>query len=186
VTATDNDEILAIELARRSGDLDVHVVIDDARSFELGRQFALCLAPMQTIQLLGGVRGRAQFFRCVRRHLLPGGLLAAAIAQTLDLYDITDEATAPVPDICELDGVVYSSQPTAVRVDANGFTLERRREVVGTDGERSVTQDAIRLDGVGTGQLEREAEAAGLRVVAVESIPATCDYAGSEVVILGA
>jgi SAM-dependent methyltransferase len=185
VTAIDNDETLARELARRAGDLDVHVVIDDARTFELDQQFALCLVPMQTIQLLSGVQGRAQFLRSANRHLLRGGLLAVAIAQTLDLYDITNEAMAPMPDICEVDGVVYSSQPTAVRVDANGFTLERRREVVGSDGERSVTGDVIRLDGVRTAELEREGEAAGFRPVAVESILPTRDYAGSEVVILG-
>ncbi len=185
VTAIDNDETLAGELARRASDLDVDVVIDDARSFELDQRFALCLVPMQTIQLLGGIEGRAQFFRSAHRHLLRGGLLAVAIAQTLDLYDIANESMAPMPDICEVDGVVYSSQPTAVRVDANGFTLERRREVVGGDGERSVTQDVIRLDGVGAAELEREGEAAGFRAVAVESILPTRDYAGSEVVILG-
>jgi SAM-dependent methyltransferase len=185
VTAIDNDEALAGELARRAGDLDVHVVIADARTFELDQRFALCLVPMQTVQLLGGAEARAQFLRSAHRHLLRGGLLAVAIAQTLDLYDIANEAMAPMPDICEVDGVVYSSQPTAVRVDANGFTLERRREVVDSDGQRSVTRDVIRLDGVRTAELEREGELAGFRAVAVESILPTRDYAGSEVVILG-
>jgi SAM-dependent methyltransferase len=185
VTAIDDDEVLAGELERRAGDLDVQVVIDDARTFELDQRFALCLMPMQTIQLLGGVEGRAEFLRSARRHLIRGGLLAIAIAQTLDLYDIASEAVAPIPDICELDGIVYSSQPTAVRADALGFTLERRREVVRPDGEHSVTRDVIRLDGVGMAELEREGEAAGFRALAVESISATRDYAGSEVVMFG-
>ncbi len=107
-----------------------------------------------------------------------------AIAQTLDLYDVADEPFAPLPDIRELDGVIYSSQPTAVRADAGGFVLERRREVVATDGERSTSRDVIRLDLLTADQLGREGAAVGLRLVGVETIPATRDYAGSEVVML--
>jgi SAM-dependent methyltransferase len=185
VTALDNDPVLADELARRATDLDVTVVVDDARTFELGQRFALCLMPMQTIQLLGGVEGRAQFLRQARRHLLGGSSLAVAIAQTLDLYDVVDEPLAPLPDICELDGVVYSSQPTAVRVDSDGFVLERRRDVVASDGERTTALDVIRLDLLTADQLGREATAVGFRPAGVQSIPATRDYAGSEVVMLG-
>lgn len=184
VIALDSDPILTDELVRRAGDLDVRVVVDDARTFQLDQRFALCLMPMQTIQLLGGVEGRAQFLRRARACLCRGGLLAVAIAQTLDLYDVADEPLAPLPDIRELDGVIYSSQPTAVRVDAGGFVLERRRDVVATDGECSTTRDVIRLDLLTADELGREGAAAGLNLVGVESIPATRDYAGSEVVML--
>ncbi len=85
---------------------------------------------MQTIQLLGGAEGRGRFLRCARAHLEPGGVLAIAIAETLELYEVIDGSVSPLPDICERDGVVYSSQPTAVRADRDGFVLERRRETV--------------------------------------------------------
>ena len=62
----------------------------------------------------------------------------------------------------EHDGVVYSSQPIAVRADRGGFVLERRRETVSPAGVRTVEQDLIRLDGVNVEDLEREGSAAGL------------------------
>jgi SAM-dependent methyltransferase len=184
VTALDRDEELLSELADRARELDVETVLADARSFELGRRFSLCLVPMQTIQLLPGAEGRRDFLRCAQRHLEDDAVLAIAISESLESYEILDGAPGPFPDICELDGVVYSSQPTAVRIGADGFVLERRREKVTATGERTVEHNAIRLDRVTSAQLEREARAAGLRPVGRAEIPETSDYVGSSVVIL--
>ena len=54
VTALDRDQELLAELARRAGDLKVRTVLADARDFELAERFAVCVVPMQTVQLLGG------------------------------------------------------------------------------------------------------------------------------------
>ncbi len=54
VTALDRDPVLLAELERRSQGLTVTTALGDARDFSLGRRFALCVVPMQTIQLLGG------------------------------------------------------------------------------------------------------------------------------------
>ncbi len=186
VTALDSDAELLAELGRRADGLELDTVLADGRDFELGRSFALCLVPMQTIQLLGGREGRIAFLRCARRHLSRAGLLAIAIAEALELYEVFDGSPAPLPDVCELDGVVYCSQPTAVRADGEGFVLERRRETVTAQGQRSVTQDLIRLDRLTPEQLEREAGTAGLRCAGRASIPATLDYVGSSVVMLRA
>jgi SAM-dependent methyltransferase len=186
VTALDVDSELLDELARRATDLPLETVHADARSFDLGRTFALCLVPMQTIQLLGGPDGRLAFLRCAHRHLEPGGALAIAIAETLDLYEVSDGIPAPLPDICERDGVVYSSQPTAVRAVGPQFVLERRRETVRTDGERIVEENVIALDRVSPGELEREAAQAGLDPAGQARIDATAEYVGSSVVILSA
>ena len=70
---------------------------------------------------------------------------------------------APLPDIRELDGVVYSSQPTAVRADGDGFVLERRRETVAVAGERTVERDLIRLDRLTGRGLEREGRGRRIR-----------------------
>jgi SAM-dependent methyltransferase len=186
VTALDRDPVLLAELARRADGLGVATVVADARDFDLGRRFALCVVPMQTIQLLGGTDGRAAFLRCARAHLADGGLLAIAISEALDLYEVTDGTPAPLPDMREIDGVVYASHPTAVRADPEGFVLERRRETISAAGERTVELDHVRLDRLTSSQLEREAGAAGLTPDGRAVIPATDDYVGSSVVMLRA
>ncbi len=202
VTALDRDPELIETLRSRAGGLGlgrkaeivhpssqaaaVSTVVADARDFALQERYALCIVPMQTIQILGGRDGRARFLRCAARHLVPGGVLAMAIAETLDLFDVADDGPAPLPDICEQDGVVYSSQPIAVRADRDGFVLERRRETVAVAGERTVEQDLIRLDRLAASDLVREGATAGFRAAGQSRIPETSDYVGSDVVILRA
>jgi SAM-dependent methyltransferase len=195
VTALDRDPELLDALADRASGRTVQIrdaspqalvttVVADARDFDLGERFLLAIVPMQTIQLLGGPEGRAEFLACARRHLLPGGALAIALAEALDLYDVTDGVPSPLPDIRELDGVVYSSLPVAVRADSDGFVLERLRETVTVAGERTVERDLIRLDRLTAQGLEREGRAAGFRRVQRARVRETEDYVGSEVVIL--
>jgi SAM-dependent methyltransferase len=197
VTALDRDPSLIAALKERLGRnsriervssrAPVTTVVADAREFDLGEaRFPLVIVPMQTIQLLGGVEGRVQFLHCARRHLTPGGALAVAIAEVLDLYEVVDGMPMPLPDVREEDGVVYSSQPTAVRADHDGFVLERRRETVGLSGELTVEDNVIRLDRLTVRGLEREGEAVGFTPGGREHVPATDDYSGSEVVILRA
>ncbi|HTU86844.1 MAG TPA: class I SAM-dependent methyltransferase [Solirubrobacteraceae bacterium] len=194
VTALDRDpELLAALEERRLGDNsriagDIsHTVVADARDFDLGdRRFPLVIVPMQTIQLLGGPDGRAGFLRCAHNHLRPGGILAAAIAEVLELYEVVDGFEMPLPDVREYDGVVYSSQPVAVRAEHGGFVLERRRETVAPKGERTVEENLIRLDGLTGRGLEREGRAAGYTPAGRAIVPATADYSGSEVVMLRA
>ena len=186
VTALDRDAALMAELRRRAGGLQVQTVIADAREFDLQQRFALCLVPMQTIQLLGGAAGRARFLRRARAHLLAGGLLAVALAEELETYDDELGGLGALPDMCERDGVFYCSRPTAIRADRAGFVLERRRETVTNDGHRSVQDDLVRLDRLTPLELEREALAAGLRPAGRTTVPQTRDYAASAVVMLGA
>jgi SAM-dependent methyltransferase len=185
VTALDNDPLLLAELEARAVGLPVRAVIADARSVALAKRFALCLVPMQTVQLLGGTARRAEFLASVRSHLRTGAVLAIALADSLELFEV-DGGPEPLPDICERDGVLYASHPTAVRGDHDGYVLERRRETVTADGRRSVEHDAIRLDRLTAAELEREGVAAGMAVLPRRSIPATRDYVGSTVVMLGA
>jgi SAM-dependent methyltransferase len=186
VTALDRDQALLEELVRRADGLEVETVHADARSFELGRRFPLCIVPMQTIQLLGGHKGRTAFLSCAARHLAVGGVLAATISSPLEPYEVLDGAYAPLPDVRELDGVVYASQPVAVRVDGHGYVLERRREIVTAAGAHSVQSDAVRLDRLSPSELEREARAIGFTPAGRSEVAATADYVGSEVVILRA
>jgi SAM-dependent methyltransferase len=187
VMAIDVDDELLEQLRERAGDLEVTTLVADARAFWLGATFALIIVPMQTIQLLGGADGRAAFLECAAFHLESPGVLAIAIADELELFDVTSGTMpGPMPDLVEHDGVVYSSRPVAVRADGDGFILERRRETVTTDGQLSTEQDLIRLDLVDADTVEREAEAAGLRPASRLQIAPTEEYVGSTVVMLRA
>lgn len=184
VTALDQDLALLAELERRADGLELSAVLADAREFELGRTFPLCIVPMQTIQLLGGRDGRLAFLGCARRHLAPDGVLVIALSDELDLYDTSAGDGIPLADICERDGVVYSSLPTAVRMDVDGFLLERRRETVTRAGERTVHDEVIRLDHLRADELEHEAGSLAMRPVGRRNVAPTHEYAGSVVVIL--
>jgi SAM-dependent methyltransferase len=186
VTALDRDPELLAELAHRAAELQVETVLGDAREFELPERFAVCLVPMQTIQLLGGAGGRARFLERAKQHLIEGGVVAIAISEVLELFDVQSGGGGPLPDIGEFDGIVYASHPTAVRAERYGYVLERRRETVAVDGTRSVARDLIHLDRVSSAELEREAAAWGLHPVQKRTVPPTEDHVGSEVVILGA
>lgn len=186
LTALDRDPELLAELIHRAGELEIETASADARQFELRRLFALCIVPMQTIQLLGGSEGRTEFLRSAKRHLQAGGVIAIAISEALDLFEVSEGAIPPLPDVCELDGVLYASHPTAVRADRDGFVLERRRESVSPEGARAVAQDLIRLDRVSCEELEQEAAGLGLVALQTRTIPPTDDHVGSEVVVLRA
>jgi SAM-dependent methyltransferase len=167
--------------AETGAEVDVETHVADARDFDLGLRFALVVAPMQTVQLLGGPAGRARMLRCVAAHLAPGGRFAAALTGELEDYDA---ALAPVPDIREVAGVVYASRPVAIRDDGDGFILERVREKVTADGRHEAAEDRVRLDHVAPATLEAEGRAAGLGVEPRLAVPETDDHVGSQVVVL--
>lgn len=185
VAALDHDPVLVAELARRTDGLAVTAIRGDARAFHLDERFGLVVVPMQTIQLLGGEPGRRRFLHSAVRHLRTGGLLAVAITEVLEPFSLDDGYPPPMPDIRELDGIVYSSQPTAVREDRRGFVLERLREMVPPNGIRRAERDLIRLDRVTAPQLEREAQTAGLPAQGCVAVPETEEHVGSVVVKLG-
>jgi hypothetical protein len=88
--------------------------------------------------------------------------------------------------VCEREGTLYFSHPVGVYAEAQGYVLERRRERVSGSGERTVECDRVLLDHLEPLELEREGAALGLLADGRARIPATADYAGSEVVMLRA
>lgn len=188
VVALDREPELLEELARRAGGLPVETVCADARDFSLpGRGFALVIVPMQTIQLLGGASAHSEFFRSARAHLAPGGLVAVAIAAAEDFeeFEWQEGNPGPLPDIAEVAGCAYFSQPTAVRRVDGIFVLERHREIVAPDGSRSGSDDHIELDIVTVTDLQQAAATAGLRSQQLRRVEPTDEHIGSEVVIFG-
>jgi hypothetical protein len=149
----------------------------------LGRRFALMIVPMQTAQHLGGHHGRSRFLASARAHLAPGGLLAIALADALEGFD-AEHTEPPLPDMLEIDGVIYASRPVAVRDLGDRVAIERIRETVDRDGRRTAAGNVVVLDRVDPAELAREAAATGLRALEPRHIPATDEYVGSTVVML--
>ncbi|MGZ8633847.1 MAG: class I SAM-dependent methyltransferase [Solirubrobacteraceae bacterium] len=183
VVALDRSAELLEALRERGAGLAITTVAADARDFAIDRRFPIVVVPMQTLQLLGGADGRARFLARVREHLAPGGLLAVALADALEAFD-ADHDHPPVPDLREVDGVVYASRPMGIRDLGDRAAIERVREVVARDGTRTVSDDVIELDRVDADELAAEAGAFGLCAQAPRRIPATLEYVGSTVVML--
>jgi len=181
VVGLDQDAELLAALRERAAGLPVQTVRADARDFSLGRTFPVILAPMQTVQLLGGPEGRAAFLRCAREHLEPGGLLAIALADALEGFDEAT-ATPPLPDVLERDGIVYFTQPVAVKDEGARVAIHRVREVVDRDGGRTSGRDIVRLDRVDAGTVEAEADA--FAALPRRAIAPSDEYVGSVVVML--
>jgi SAM-dependent methyltransferase len=188
VVALDVDPVLLGALRERADAAGhpVETACADARDFRLGRRdFGLVLAPMQTIQLLGGPDGRAGLLRSAALHLAPGGLLACALADALEGFD-AEHTEPPLPDVLEQDGWLFASQPVAVRPDADGTTIERIRQTVSPQGTRTAEGDVIRLDELDGDTLEAEGVALGLHAAGRRFVEMTDEHVGSEVVLLRA
>jgi SAM-dependent methyltransferase len=178
VHALDSDAELLTALRTRAP--GVATIEADALTFELDESFALILAPMQLVHILGGPAQRLAMLERVRRHLLPGGRFASAL---MDPYEALAEGSSPPhPDMIERDGWVFSSQPVEVREEAGGIVVERHRQAVAPDGTLEEEVATVEIDVLNVDEFEREAREAGLGPVARHTIPATPDHIGSVVV----
>ena len=183
VVALDTEAALLAALAHRARGMAVQTVVADARRFALRRRFALIVLPMQTLQLLGGSRGRAAFLRCAHTHLSPGGLVAAAVADAMDCFDDEHDAPPP-PEARNVAGVWYTSQLLAVVDDGGRAAIHRRREVIAAGGRRQAEELVVHLDRVSADQLATEAVPLGFLVEPHRQVPASERYLGSTIVVL--
>lgn len=186
VTALDREPLLLAALAERARAerLAIETVEADATALDLGaRRFALIAVPMQTIQLFTPGERRA-FLAAAARQLEPGGRVALAIADALEGHD--EDIELPLPDIGDLDGWRFVSQPVAVRTVRGGVQIERVRQTVSPDLVRSRELDTVVLADLTVGQLEDEGRAAGLAVAPARHIPGTSEHVASELVVLRA
>jgi len=191
VTALDIDAVLLGELRSLAGDLGVETVCADAREFALARRdYALCLAPMQTVQLLGGSDGRIAFMRRAREHLRPGGVLACAIATDLEPFDCRGGGPSPSPEVTHADGLLYVSRAVRVVLTRRAARIERERSIRHDEdgGGRALHTelDVIDLDLVSVARLHREGRSAGLVPAGTRMIGETDEHVGSTVVMLRA
>lgn len=185
VTALDLDPVLLAALAAKPAAREVATVAADAGEFSLPGwpPFHLVLVPMQTLQLLPGRGAREGFLRCARAVLAPGGVVAVALADAMEAYD-EEHTEPPLPDMREVDGVVYSSRPVRVRDLGDRLAIDRIRETVDGSGHRAVVANTVVLHRVGADELAAEAAAQGFEALPHRQIPQTDEYVGSTVVVL--
>ncbi len=192
VTALDRSPTLLAALRRRAVSLEIETVAADARSFALARaDYALCVVPMQTIQLLGGAAERISFLRCARGHLRRGGVLACAILADLEPFDVSAGGIGPAAERTQLEGLLYLSRAIRVSESSETVTIERERRILSDVGERegeqpSPERNLIELARVTPSMLHGEAAEAGLGVESTREIPATDEHVASRVVVLRA
>jgi len=191
VTALDSAGALLAALRERAGETPVETVEADARSFTLPRHdYALCVVPMQTIQLLGGPAGRLELLRRVRAHLRPGGLLACAIVTELEPFDAELEGRGPTPERARIGQALYESRALSVRVGRRSIRIERERTITPDPGVQTPSpsreRDVVELDRVSAARLHREGREAGLRNAGTRSVSSTEEHVGSTVVMLSA
>jgi hypothetical protein len=180
VLGLDREASLAAALNERAGESPAEAEVGDARDFRLGTEFGLVLAPMQLVQLFAGVEERARCLRCVAGHLRAGGLAAFAIVEEMAVA----ADAAPLPDVREVDGWVYSSLPVGADVGREAIAVRRLRQTVAPGGELSEELDEVRLRRLDAATLEREAREAGLRPAGRRPVPVTAEHVGSTVVLL--
>jgi SAM-dependent methyltransferase len=201
VTAVDIEPELLAELQVRAAGLGVQALCADARALELPRRdYALCLVPMQTLQLLGGTSGRAAFLARAHAHLREGALLCCALVTAFEEFDVARGDPEPAPELARVGERLFVSRACSVRANAHTIAIERVRSVgpaavharpspsssSSHASSCSREQELIELDRLDAPQLCREALAAGFAEAGSETVPATADHVGSTVVMLRA
>ncbi len=175
--------IAALEQRAAGAGVELTATPGDARAFDLDPPFALVLAPMQLLQVLAGAEDRIACLECVRRHLEPGGRVAAAIVDGFP-DELTDDAGPPLPDARELDGWIYSSLPLDAGLDGDTIFVRRLRQTVSPAGELDDELDEVSLRLLRAETIEVEAGRAGLVPAGRRQIPPTDLHVGSTVLLL--
>jgi hypothetical protein len=127
---------------------------------------------------------RAGLLRHLAELMAPGGTIALTVVDETTLLSSGAAATQILPDMRELDGWVYSSEPLWVQVGDEVLSIRRLRERVSPEGhiERTVHDDLLHR--VSPDRLELEAEEAGLRSAGRRQISSGPNEADSTVVLI--
>ena len=186
--AVENDPELAADLeagARRLGRSVLVIRADLAapETLRLPSRPALALGPLHVIQVLDE-SSRPTLLRRLGELLSPGATIALALVDESTLLSTGTAASQILPDMREIGGWVYSSEPLWVQVGDEVLTVRRLRERVSPDGEmeRSVKDEILHR--VSPDRLEAEGEQAGLRPTGSRQISSGPDEADSIVVVL--
>jgi SAM-dependent methyltransferase len=186
----ERDPDLAAELERRSesgGSPLTALRADLAAPEEISppHEPQLVIAPLHVLQSLDPA-ARARLLQSLGRALGPGARLAAALVDESTLLNAGVGATQILPDMREVDGWVYSSEPLWVQMGDETLTVRRIRERVSPDGEmeRGVHDEVLHR--LSPERLEAEASEAGFSPAGRRPVSAGPNEADSIVVLLEA
>lgn len=183
VIGLDREQELIDELIDRAGNLPVEAICANVLDFELEQHVPLALASMQFLHLMPSKEERLRCLRQVREALRPGGVLAVTLLGSPPSEP--PDALPPLPDVREVDGWVYASQPVApMGWLGPRLLLNRLRRTVSPDGTLTEEDNQIKLLFLGGPELEAEAEPIGFRTIGRCLIPETDAHVGSVVVLL--
>jgi hypothetical protein len=149
----------------------------------LPAQPGLAIGPLHLIQILDGAVRPALLGR-LAELMEPGATIALTLVDESTLLSAGTASAQILPDMREIDGWVFSSEPLWVQVGDEVLTIRRLRERVSPEGEMErAVQDEI-LNRLSPERLELEAEDVGLRAAGRRQITAGPDEADSTVVLL--
>jgi predicted O-methyltransferase YrrM len=185
-TERDPDLAVALELSASERGLPLSVVAADLGSLDdlrLPSRPKLAIGPLHVIQMLDWA-ARPTLLRRLGDLMAPGSTVALTVVDESNLLRAGAATTQILPDMRELDGWVYSSEPLWVQVGDEVLTVRRLRERVSPEGrvERTVQDEILRR--VSPDRLELEAEEAGLRRAGRRQISSGPNEADSTVVLL--
>jgi precorrin-6B methylase 2 len=188
VIAVERDPDLAAALERSASERGLPLSLVAA---DLGSPADLCLpsrpklaiGPLHVIQVLDRAARPALLGR-LGDLMEPGSAVALTVVDESTLLSAGAAAKQILPDMRELDGWVYSSEPLWVQVGDEALTVRRLRERVSPEGrmERTVQDEILRR--VSPDRLELEAGEACLRRAGRRQIRSGPNEADSTAVLL--
>lgn len=157
----------------------------DPAGLQLTSAPALAIGPLHVVQVLDG-QLRPALLERLAELLAPGALLALTVVDESTLLSAGAASTQILPDMLELDGWVYSSEPLWVQVGEDTLRVRRLRERVSPDGEMTRAIHDEVLHRVSAERLAAEAEAAGFAAAGTRQIASGPNEADSTAVLLEA
>jgi SAM-dependent methyltransferase len=167
VMALERDPELCAELRRRADDRGVAVEVVEAdlaspADIRLPAAPTLVIAPLHVLQT-DAAEVRLALLGALRDLLAAGGLLAAALVDEGSLLEGGTTSTQLLPDMREVDGWVYSSEPLWVQVGEERLRIRRIRERVSPEGEMERNVHDELLHRVSPERFAIEAQETGFR-----------------------
>ena len=182
----DDELAAALEHATERQDGRITVVSSDLGApgeLDLPAEPALVIGPLHVIQVLDSGT-RAPLLVRLAELAAPGATIALTVVDESTLLSSGAAASQILPDMRELDGWVYSSEPLWVQVGEQVLTVRRLRERVSPEGEMERQIHDEILYRLPPERIEEEARASALRPAGRRQISSGPNEADSTVVLL--